>query len=155
MCYQVIHFKDSEELLCRGMILPHESADRAHCRLPNSDTLQGVSEHQKLRRTVLLYHDHAAPEPHAVSIRMDALLIPLVSGVGFAVRLSRNDGALRIACSPAQVRLLQFLQRKVLIGTLLQDLESGSQAQPLFLLCPTSPVRHLHSNRELLDVVYG
>ena len=104
-------FKHSEELLCWGMILPHESADRAHCRSPYSDTLQGASEHQELRRTVLLYHYYAALEPHAVNIRTDALLIPLVPGVGFSVRLSRNDGALWIACSPAQVRLLQSLQR--------------------------------------------
>ena len=85
MCYQVVHMKYSVKILCSGMIWLHVFANKDHCRLPNSDTLQGVSGHQGLRRTVPLHHHHAAPESHAVNIRMDALLIPLVSGVGFSV----------------------------------------------------------------------
>ena len=85
MCYQDVHLKYSDNILCWGMIWLHKSADKAHCRLPSSDTLQGVSGHQELRRTVPLHHHHAAPKSHAVSVRMDARLIPLVPGVGFAV----------------------------------------------------------------------
>ena len=148
VCYEEAHLKDSDVLMCWGMILLHVSTIKAHCRLPNCDTLHGASEHPGLRLTVLLHHFDASPESHAVDIRVDALLVPLVPGVVLSLH-SGNGGSLWVACCPAQVRLLKFsLERKVLIGALLQNFESGSQAQPLFLLCPASTRRYLHSNRE-------
>ena len=107
-----------------------------------------VSIQQDLSRTVLLHHMNCAPESHAVGVHLDALLVPLVPRVFLSVQ-SRNNGTFWVACRPAQMRLLVVsAKREVLIGALLQNLKSGSQAQPLFLFCPAAAGRCSYSNRD-------
>ena len=96
---------------------------------------------------MLLHHGHLAPESLATNVCPDALHISRISRVCLPAP-RRVDGPLRKASFSAPMRALMLTEQEELIGALLQDFKSGSQAQSLFLLCLAAARRQTHMNRE-------